>query len=213
MKRISLVLRHYNRLKPINCTVISGDTNKMFTVELTDNECKYVEMVKGDPVLIGRLNDDDSMQVIGGSVIGSTQEPDKYIICSNELAVMSKEIEKRQYERHPTSLLGEIKQVDLNKKASICLKDFSYSGIGVYSTGDFEVEDSVEIQIYLSNTVVAYDGTIIRKTVNFGRNEYGISIIHRDKNSMYSTQSMLNNLVQSEKDLMYKHLLSSKFKI
>jgi hypothetical protein len=213
MKSISLVLRHYNRLKPINCTVISGDTNKMFTVELTDNECKYLEMVKGDPVLIGRLNEDDSIQVIGGSVIGSTQEPDKYIICSNELAVLSKEIEKRQYERHPTSLLGEIKQVDSNKKASICLKDFSYSGIGVYSTGDFEVEDSVEVQIYLSNTVVAYDGTIIRKTVNFGRNEYGISFIHRDKNSMYSTQSMLNNLVQSEKDLMYKHLLSSKFKI
>lgn len=95
MKRISLVLRHYNRLKPINCTVISGDTNKMFTVELTDNECKSVEMVKGDPVLIGRLNEDDSIQVIGGSVIGSTQEPDKYIICSNELAVLSKEIEKK----------------------------------------------------------------------------------------------------------------------
>jgi len=213
MKKVSLVLRHYNKLKPINCTVISGDTNKMFTVEFSDNECKSLEMVKGDPVLIGKLNDDDSLQVTGGSVVGITRQMDKYIICSDEIAVMSKEMEKRQYERHPTSLLGEIKLVNSNKRASVCLKDFSYSGIGVYSTGDFEVDDSVEIQIYLSNSVAVYDGTIMRKTVSFGRNEYGISIVHRDKNSMYSTQAMLNNLIQSEKDLMYKHLLSSNFKI
>lgn len=213
MKKVSLVLRHYNKLKPINCTVISGDTNKMFTVEFSDNECKGIEMLKGDPVLIGTLNEDDSMQLIGGSVVGCTYQTDKYIICSSEMAVMSKEMEKRKYERYPTSLLGEIKLVNSNKRASVCLKDFSYSGVGVYSTENFEVEDSVEIQIYLSNTVVVYDGTVIRKTVSFGRNEYGISIIHRDKNSMYSTQAMLNNLVQSEKDLMYKHLLSSKFKI
>lgn len=212
MQKLNLVLRHYNKLKPISCSMISGDTNKLFTVELNNNEVKGIEMIKGDPVLIGRLNDDESLCITGGNVVGVTQQDNKYIIYANEIAIHS-DIERRQYERYPTSLLGEIKLQNSNKRESICLKDFSYSGMCLNSTGDFNVEDNVEVCIYLSNNVAIYDGIVVRKAKNYGRNEYGIKIVYRDKNSISTAQAQVISLVQSEKEIIYKHLLSSKFKL
>jgi len=213
MQKLNLVLRHYNKLKPINCTVISGETNKLFTIELADNEGKDLDMIKGDPVLIGVLNSDDSIHINGGSVVGATQQENKYIICSSEIRHMTNEIDKRQYERYPTSLLGQIKLLNSNKRENLCLKDISYSGMCIYSTGDFSVKDNVEISIYLSNSVAVYDGTVKGKTINFGRNEYGIQIIHRNKNSMYAIQTQVTNLIQTDKDLIFKHLLNARFNI
>ncbi len=213
MQKVSLVLRHYNKLKPISCTVVSGNTDKLFTIELNDNEGKGLDMLKGDPILIGGLNKDDTVYVSGGSVVGVTQQEDKYIICSDEIVYMPKEIDKRQNERYPTSLLGEIKLVNSNKRERLYLKNFSYSGMGVYSDGEFEVNDSVEISIYLSNAVLIYDGIVIRRAMSYGRNEYGLRIIHRDKNALYNMQTQLSSIMQSEKELIYKHLLNSNFKI
>lgn len=213
MKKADLVLRHYNKLKPINCKVVSGDEDNLFTVEIIDNECKGLEVIKGDPVLIGTLNTDDSLNIVGGSVIGANKQNDRYILCKNELLSISKEVEKRQYERFPTSLMGEIKFENSGDRERLYLKNFSYLGMGVYSTGDFNIDDKVDISIFLSNNVVIFDGTIIRKKINFGRNEYGIQILHRDKNSMFSTQSQLINLVQNERNLIYRQLINAKSNI
>lgn len=212
MKNKSLVLRHYNKFKPISCSLLSGDINKLFTVKFDDNEFNGDEILKGDPVLIGVLHGED-MEVNGGSIVGVTSQEDQFIVCSNEIVKMSKEFDKREYDRYPASLLGDIKLVDSNKREPACIKNISYSGMGIYSTGDFEENDIVEITIYLSNSVSKYDGTIVRKTKVYGRHEYGIQIIHRDKGSIEVTKSQLFGLVQSERELMYRHLLSSKFKI
>lgn len=213
MQKISLVLRHYNRLKPMDCTVISGDTSKLFTIRLNDNESKGTEMFKGDPVLIGTLTNSDAIQINGGNVIGVTGKCETYIICSNEVVNIAAEMEKRQHERYPASLLGDIKSIASNKREDACIKDISYSGMCIFSTGEYNVDDIVEVTIYLSNTVSIFDGKVVRKSKNFGRNEYGIQIIHRDKNAVYAAQAQLANLIQNERDLMYKHLLNSNFKL
>ncbi|QNU67831.1 PilZ domain-containing protein [Ruminiclostridium herbifermentans] len=210
MKKVDLVLRHYNKIRPINCKVVSGDEDNLFTIEIVDNESKGLEVIKGDPVLIGTLNKDDSLNLAGGSVIGANKQNHKYILCKNEVLNISKEQEKRQYERFPTSLLGEIKYENSSDRASLYIKDFSYLGMGVYSSGDFNIDDKVDISIFLSNNVVTFDGSIVRKKINFGRNEYGIQIIHRDKNSMLSTQAQLNNLVQNERNLIHRQLINAK---
>ncbi|MDF2988882.1 MAG: PilZ protein [Eubacterium sp.] len=212
MEKPSLVLRHYNKFKPINCTFISGDTDKIFTVKLHETENSITEMLKGDPVLIGLLDDDETLSVNGGSVVGANPKEEQYIICTNKVVSMARESEKRQYERYPTSLLGDIKLLDSSKRETACIKDFSYSGMCIFSTGEFEVDDVIEISVYLSNSVSKYDGTIMRKTKNFGRNEYGISIIHRDKNAMYTTESQLTNMIQTEKELIYRHLINARYK-
>lgn len=208
-----LVLKHYNKVKPINCTIISGDINKLFTVKLNDNESTGAEIIKGDPILIGVLNDDENLRMIGGNVVGATPQDEKYIICFNEVINIPKELDKRGYDRYPVSLLGDIKVMDTNKRDTACIKDISYSGMCIYSTGDFSINDIVEVTIYLSSNVSKFDGTIMRKATVYGRNEYGIQIIHRDKNSMEATKNLLFSLIQSEKELMYRHLLSAVFKI
>jgi hypothetical protein len=210
MKKVDLVLRHYNKLKPINCKVVSGDEENLFTIEIVDNENKGLDVIKGDPVLICTLDKDDSLNITGGSVIGANKEKHRYILCKNEILNISKEMEKRQNERFPTSLLGEIKSDNSSDRESLYIKDFSYLGMGVYSPGDYNIDDKVDISIYLSNNVVTFDGSIVRKKVSFGRNEYGIQLIHRDKNAMISTQSQLNTLVQNEKNLIYRHLINAK---
>lgn len=211
MQKTNLVLRHYNKLKPINCTFISGDTSKIFTVKINENDNNVAEMLKGDPVLIGMLDNNESLLVNGGSVIGGNPKEEQYIICSNNVVYISKEMEKRQYERYPTSLLGEVKLNSSSKKELAYIKDFSYSGMCIYSTGEYEIDDEIEISIFLSNSVSKYDGVIKRKAKNYGRNEYGIQIVHRDKNAMYSTETQLTNMVQAEKELMYRYLLNAKF--
>lgn len=213
MQKVSLVLRHYNKLKPINCSVVSGDTKKLFTVKLIENDGHISEMFKGDPVLIGLLGEDESLTIKGGSVVGAMPKEEQYIICSNDVANMIKELDKRQYERYPTSLLGDVKLVNSSKRESACIKDFSYSGMCIYSDGEYNVNDLVEVSVYFTNSVSKYDGTIIRRVKNFGRNEYGIQIIHRDKNSMYATEAQLTSLIQSEKELIYRHLLNAKFRL
>lgn len=210
MKQVDLVLRHYNKLKPISCKVLSGDINNIFTVEIIDNESKGLEVIKGDPILIGTLSNDDSLNVTGGNVISFNKQNDTYILCKNELGTLSKDLDRREYERFPTSLMGEIKDQNSINRESIFLKDFSYLGMGAYSTGEFEVDDIVDISIYLSNNVATFDGAIKRKCKSFGRNEYGIQIVHRDKNSMISTQSQIVSLIQNEKNLIYKHFINSK---
>lgn len=213
MQKLKLVLKHYNKLKPINCIVISGDINKLFTVKLDDNEGSGAEIIKGDPILIGVLNSDESIKIIGGNVVGATPQEEKFIICSNEVVNIPKELDKRGYDRYPVSLLGDIKLVGTSKREAACIKDISYSGMCIYATGDFSINDIVEVTLYLSNNVSRFDGTVIRKATLYGRNEYGIQIVHRDKTSMDATKTQLFTLVQNEKELMYRHLLSAAFKI
>lgn len=212
MKKMSLVLRHYNKFKPISCEIVSGDVNKLFTVKFNDNESNGAEIIKGDPVLIGRLKGEE-IEVNGGSVVGVTPYEDKYIICSNDVVKMAKEFDKREYDRYPASLLGDIKLLDTNERKTACIKNISYSGMSVYSDGDYEINDVVEITIYLSNNVSRYDGTVLRKSKSYGRMEYGIQIIHKDKSSMESTKNLLFGLVQNERELMYRYILNSRFKV
>lgn len=213
MDNINLVLKHYNKIKPINCTVLSGDIRKIFTVKFNENENNGTGMIKGDPVLIGVLDRDNALQVHGGSVVSGTPQEDEYILCSNEVVKMSNDQEKRQFERYPSSLLGDIKLLNSSKREASCIKDISYSGMGVYSEGDFNIDDIVEVTIYLSNNVTRFDGTIMRKELTFGRHEYGIQIIHRDKTTMEASKSQIYNLLQSEKELMLRHILSANLKI
>lgn len=211
MQNLTLVLRHYSKLKPINCTVISGDIRKLFTVKFGENESKEADFFKGDPVLIGLLSQQESIEINGGSVVAAIPRENSYIICSNEVEVFTKE--KREYNRYPTSLLADIKLVGSSKREAACIKDISYAGMCIYSTGDFEIDSVLDINLYFSVNVITFEAVVLRKTKLFGRNEYGLQILHRDKNAMYSAQSQVATIIQNEKDLMLRHLSSMVFKI
>ncbi len=213
MENLNVVLRHYSKLKPISCTLLSGDTSKLFTVKFGENENKEVDFFKGDPVLIGSFSKHESVEIKGGSVVATIPRENSYIICSNEVNSFLKEKEKREFDRYPISLLADIKQVGTGKREAACINDISYSGMRIYSTGDFEIDSVLDVNLYFSINVVTFEATVLRKAKCFGRNEYGLQILHRDKNAMYATQSQIATIIQNEKDLMIRHLSSSVFKI
>ncbi|QNU67832.1 PilZ domain-containing protein [Ruminiclostridium herbifermentans] len=211
MQNLNLVLKHYSKLKPIKCTVLSGDIKKLFTVKLCENESNEADFLKGDPVLIGLLSHQENIEINGGSVVASMPRENCYIICSNEVEPIIEE--RRKFNRFPTSLLADIKQVGSSKREAACIKDISYSGMCIYSPGDFEIDSVIDINLYFSTNVMTFEAGILRKSKYFGRNEYGLQIIHRDKNAMYSAQSLVASIIQNEKDIMLRHLSSLAFKV
>lgn len=214
MQKINLVLRHYNKLKPINCSVVSGDINKLFTVKFDDNETKEADIIKGDPVLIGMLSNPDNFEINGGNVVATTPKENSYIICSQKVEWLSTEKdERREFDRYPMSLLADIKRVGSTKREAACIKDISYAGMCIFSTEDFELEDNIDINLYFSNNVLTFEATIKRKSKCFGRSEYGVQIVHRDKNAMYAAQNQVATILQNERDLMYRHLSCVHIKI
>ena len=211
MQNLNLVLRHYSKLKPINCTVLSGDVKKLFTVRFGENESREADFLKGDPVLIGLLSQHENLDINGGSVVAAMPKENSYIICSNEVEPFIRE--KREFDRYPTSLLADIKIVGSSKREAACIKDISYAGMCIYSTGDFEIDSTIDINLYFSSNVITFEAVVLRKTKYFGRNEYGLQILHRDKNAMYSAQSQVATIIQNEKDIMLRHLSSLAFKL
>ncbi len=60
------------------------------------------------------------------------------------------------------------------------------------------MNSTVTIDMLLGGMLYTSDGTIIRKNTIFDRNEYGIQLVHRDKQSIYYTQNCFDTFLDSE---------------
>ena len=201
----TLFMKHYFRVQPLKCIIISGDLNNFFTTKTDEASDFNNHVIKGDPIIFGTIIENNDVKINGGNII-SINENDMHLIISPDKSF--KIPEKREYERYPVSILGYIKPQKENQKGYyIYVKDMSYSGIRVYSTAELEVKDNVRIDLYLQDNVLNFDGVVIRKAISYGRNEYGIHFIFTTKESMYSIRSYLDRLVNIEKKLFIKHLL------
>lgn len=205
MQQLTIVLKNYSKLKPINCTVISGDIKKLFTVKIDENVSKKAEFIKGDPVLIGLASSNEKIKIWGGSVIATMPTENSYIICSKEFEEYPQELENREIERYDTSLLANIKLINTSKREAACIKNISFTGMCILSTGEYEVNDIVDIELYFSSNVLIYEAEILTKLKHFNRNEYGVQLKHRDKNAMYTAKGIIDSIIQNDKDLMLRH--------
>lgn len=202
-----LSIRHYSQLKPITCSVVSGSTNSFFTVKMVDPVNFEDSIFKGDPILFGSLQENDTVNVSGGNVIAFVEAENNIIITPDKVF---DGLERRQHERFPVSLCGSLVCHDSGKKrAHVYIKDMSYSGFRIYSDADLNEGTSVDIDVFLHNNMLNISGIIMRKSIFYGRNEYGIQIVFRDKNAIYATQDFLDKLLNSEKELIKKQLIKS----
>lgn len=203
-----LSLRHYFRVQPLKCIIVSGDINNFLTMKT----CEAVEfnnhVIKGDPVIFGTLTEVNDVKINGGNII-SINEKDGTIIVSPDKSFIGSE--KREFERYPVSLLGYIKNETKTPKGSyIYIKDISYSGLRFYSTAELEFKDTVQLELYLHENVLNIEGTILRKSVSYGRTEYAIHFIFRTQDSIYNIREYLDKLAIIEKRLLLKHLVCFK---
>lgn len=199
-----IALRHYSHSKPITCTFVSGDLENFFTVRIKGPLGTYINIVKGDPITFGII-DNDNTNVYGGFIL-SRNERD--ITISPDMT--SFPVERRKNVRHPVSLLGSIKRSSdrVGGASPAWIKDISYEGIRICTECDLEVDDEIVINIFDQNRVFNLEGSVIRRSTLFGRNEYGILMTFKYKSSIFSVRDTIDSLVLQEKRLIISHLSS-----
>lgn len=190
----SAVFAHYSSEKPLCGEIIRGRMGEFITAKVPGAEITLFR--RGDPIVIGQLDpyEETGVKCFGGNIV-DTNITQGHILISPDKAYRDQE--KRQYIRHKVSLTGYIRS-NINKKEEICIKDISYAGVGIYSNRDIDVNSTVTIDMLLGGMLYTSDGTIIRKNTIFDRNEYGIQLVHRDKQSIYYTQNCFDTFLDRE---------------
>lgn len=198
-----LALRHYARAKPLTCNLVSGNLSSFFTVKTSEPLDLYCNISKGDPVIFGKLDNKKETNIYGGFVLSRTENDD--ITISPDITTCVKE--RRQNTRYPVSIFGYIKHGS-NKEntSSAWIKDMSYEGLRICTETSMEVDDSIDINICVYNKVLNIEGMVVRKTVLYGRNEYGIMITFRYKSLVFSIRQNIDYLVMQERRLIQNHL-------
>lgn len=199
-----VVVRHYFRTKPFKCSIVSGQIHSFFTVQAHNSFQMANGIVKGDPIIIAKLSEKQDVKIYGGHVITVTEEAGNIIILPDNIGYTE---ERREHERYPVSLHGYIKYGSAGECTSpIFIKDLSHSGFRIYTSADLAVEDSIQIDICSNYHVLNVEAIVVRKSVNYGRNEYGVQIIFRSKSAIKAIRDCLDSLLNNEKDLILKCL-------
>ncbi len=209
---MNLVLKHYAKLKPVRCTIISGDISKLITIKIDNIKGKDNCFIKGDPVILAMLGCDDELQLYGGRVIAITLNNDNYIIFSKKVITNSAELKRREFLRYPVSLLADVKLRGTSNWSDACIIDISYSGMRIYSKGNFEIGDTLELNMFLSNNILKFEAVVARKTKSFNREEYGIQIINKERSNVFITKNIIYQVLRDETELVYKHLIDYNYK-
>ncbi len=208
---MNLVLKHYAKLKPVRCTVVSGDINKLITIKIDSIKSKDISFIKGDPVILAMLGYDGELQLYGGRVIAITLNNDNYLIFSKRIKAESAELKRREFFRYPASLLADVKLTGTSNWEDACIIDISYSGMRIYSKGNYEIGDILELNLFLSNNILTFEAVVARKTKSFNRNEYGIQIINKERSNLYITKNKIYQVLKDENALIHKHLLGYNY--
>lgn len=188
------VFIHYSSEKPLNGEIIRGKAGEFITAKVFCSEINCFR--RGDPVVIGHLDSSTTVGVkcFGGNIVDTYKSHNMILISPDK---PYNDVERRQYPRHRVSLAGYIRS-NVNKNEEIWVKDISYAGLGIYSEVDMDVNAMVTVDMFMGGIMYTSEGMIIRKAAAYGRKEYGIQLLHRDKQSIYYTQDLINNYLEKE---------------
>jgi len=182
------VIQHCYCSKPVKCEILSGSTDNFFTIKplrsLPQN------LTKGDPVVLGRLQNNAISSVIGGNIAGFCDDPSKIIILTDTVCEVA--INKRKFDRFPVSLYGTLKCRDNGVRAEFQVKDISCSGLKIYACEELEVGHILDMDLYANSNNRFVCSYVVRKASRYGKFEYGLNIIHDNKNCIEA----MNNYIQ-----------------
>lgn len=188
------VFIHYSSDKPLNGEIIRGRAGEFITAKVFCSEINCLR--RGDPLVVGHLDSSETTGVkcFGGNIVDAYKSQNMILVSPDKLYY---DVEKRQYTRHKVSLAGHIRSSG-NKNEEIWIKDISYAGLGIYSEVEMDVNCTVTIDLFLGGKMYTSEGMVVRKSASYGRNEYGIQLLHRDKQSIYYTQELIDKYLEKE---------------
>lgn len=200
-----IALRHFSLDRPVTCSLVSGDLENFFTIRLTGPIGKYMEIYKGDPIIFSLMASDTS-DICGGFIL-SRKESNITISPDITPSIIA---ERRKSPRYPVSLLGSISHVNGREcEIPARVKDISQNGIRIYTESEFNVQDHIGIRICAGDIELDIEGAVVRCARLFGRNEYGIQLIHRHKKAEAAVRANIEALVEREKKMIEEALLAS----
>jgi hypothetical protein len=198
-------LRHYSRSKPVTCSLVSGTPESFFTIRLNDNVDLSNNIFKGDPVIFGKFGNSREVNVFGGFVLRKAENSE--VTISPDMT--SYTVERRHSIRYPVSILGYVKHGLFHEVSTpVLIKDISYDGVRICTEASLEVGECLEINVCIFKNVINIEGVVARKRSLYGRNEYGVQMTFRYKNTIFTVREYIDNLVNQEKRLLENHLLA-----
>ncbi|NLO41394.1 MAG: PilZ domain-containing protein [Ruminiclostridium sp.] len=190
----NIVFIHYSSDKPFNGEIIRGRVGEFITAKLPCSDISFLK--RGDPLVVGQQDsgEENGVKCFGGNIVDTYKSQNMILISPDKIY---NDTEKRQFTRHKVSLAGYLRG-NANKNEEIWIKDISYAGLGIYSDKEMDVDCTVTIDMFLGGLMYTSEGIVVRKAVAFGRNEYGIQLLHRDKQSIYYTQNCIDSYLVNE---------------
>lgn len=190
----NIVFIHYSSDKPFNGEIIRGRMGEFITAKLSCSDISFLK--RGDPLVVGQQDggEENGVKCFGGNIVDTYKSQSMILISPDKIYG---DAEKRQFTRHKVSLSGYLRG-SVNKNEEIWIKDISYAGLGIYSDKEMDVDCTVTIDMFMGGLMYTGEGIVVRKAAAFGRNEYGIQLLHRDKQSIYYTQNCIDSYLVNE---------------
>jgi hypothetical protein len=124
-------VRHYSEVSPFKSIIL--DTKKDVVFMGFTRHFTMANFLEGDPMVFGK-EVDDHIVAYGGNIISIDPRAGAIKVKVDKINQSSN---KRQFERYPVSLYGEVRRKEERKKHLVTLKDISYYGIMAYSKDEF----------------------------------------------------------------------------
>ncbi len=181
-------IRHYSGVNSFKSAILGYHEDKV-TVKLT-RDFSIINFFVGDPVVISLYVKEEVISI--GCTISQFQN-DKGIV---ELIIDSVERhpERRQYERYPVSIYADVKKELSRKKYLAIIKDINIYGLCFYSKEEFEVDNQLEISMYVEMNILFLNVVIVRKVKRENYFEYGAKIVYKDASTMNVMEEYLKKV-------------------
>lgn len=188
------VFIHFSSEKPLIGEIIRGRAGEFITAKVFCSDINCLR--RGDPLVVGRMDsgEETGVKCFGGNIVDTYKSQSMILVSPDKVY---DDVEKRQYTRHKVSLAGYIRS-NVNKNEEMWIKDISYAGLGIYAEKELDVNCTVTIDFFMGGKLFTSEGIIVRKSAAYGRNEYGIQLLHRDKQSIYYTQQCIDSYLEKE---------------
>ncbi len=198
---VPILVRHYSGLKPIKSVVLDVGIENM-SIKLT-KEFEISNFLEGDPVVFG-YQADEEVYILGSDILNVNAKTGQMLV---KVDTVDPEAERREFERFPVSLYADIRKKKSDKKHLATIKDISYYGMMMYSKLNLEVNQRLDIDIYMDKTMLFLMGDVVRKVETSHHFQYGLKLVYPDLRTMNYMKDYIKRLALDQEYYIRKSRL------
>jgi len=184
-------IRHYSGFYPFKSVILDYQGDNII-IKLT-RDFSQMNFLEGDPVVMTLLVEEEVISI--GCLISQIHS-DKGIVHL-KIDSIERQPERREHPRYPVSLYADVRKHETRRKYLAIIKDINFYGICLYSKAEFDLNDHLELSMYVDLNMVFLDTVLVRKENRDKHFEYGARIIYKDESTMNLMEEYLKKLKKS----------------